>query len=231
MSRYELSVDYVPGTGYNFVFNEGTDDYLSFKIDEDDDLELFFGNETSLDYEENKKRKLTFIYNEFFKDLLPDVSKEDLSREFLHVEGLFSMIEKYIIDHDMYVEKENVNIPIEKDSYRVFYENDTGNISYYIKDYRIKDETGIIISPDGTFFPCLSTRFTDLEEGQKNLRKQIIKEFIYDKLRVNITFDRNADGKLLSIKTLYERAYSDLPKNKEEIPYGDSEMKTKVPRQ
>lgn len=227
-NKYKLRASYVPDSGYQFELDEGTMDGLNFSIDEDDNLTLYYGDSTYPDYEENKKRRLTVIYNNFFKNLLPDISIEELERETLHIDGLFEMVENYIIDRDMYVGIDKLDILLEENSYRICYDKDTGKISYYIKDYRIKDETGIIILPDGTFFPCLSTRFTNLDEKQKDLRKQIIKEFIYDKLKVKINFGRKSDGKLLSIKTLYERAFSSLPINKEEKPYSDSEKNSKL---
>lgn len=227
-NKYKLRASYVPNFGYQFELDEGTMDGLNFGIDEDDNLTLHYGDSTYPDYEENKKRRLTVIYNNFFKNLLPDISIEELERETLHIDGLFEMVENYIIDRDMYVGIDKFDILLEENPYRTFYDEDTGKISYYIKDYRIKDETGIVILPDGTFFTCLSTKFTNLDEKQKDLRKQIIKEFIYDELKVKIDFGRKADGKLFSTKTLYERAYSSLLINKKQTSYSDSEKNSKL---
>lgn len=224
-SRYKLSASYVPDLGYQFELDEGANDGLDFNIDLNDDLTIYYGNSTYPDYEENKRRRLTVIYNNFFKYLLPDVPMEKLENETLHIDGLFKMVENYIIERDMYVGIEKIDILLEEDSYRTFYDKDSGKISYYIKDFRIEDETAIIILPDGTFFPCLSTRFTNLDEEQEDLRKQIIIDFIYAKLDIKIDLGKNADGKLFTSKNLYEKA-SSLLEGKEDHSYSDSEKKS-----
>lgn len=226
-SRYMLRVSYIPDLGYQFELDEGTMDGLSFNIDETDNLTIDYGNSNYPDYEENKKRRLTVIYNNFFKNLLPDVSMEKLECETLHIEGLFKMIENYIIERDMYVGIEKFNILLEDNFYKTFYDKNTGKISYYIKDFRIKDETAIIILPDGTFFACLSTRFTNLDEKQETLRKEIIKEFVYKKLGVKIELGTNVEGKLFSSKKLYKKASLFL-NDKEDPLYSDSEKNVKL---
>lgn len=75
-------------------------------------------------------------------------------------------------------------------------------VTFYIKSKRFDDEFGIIIYPNGSFYPIISV--AHLYNSDADKRKEAIEKFIVSNLGVSINI--NDDSLFIEVEGLYEKA-------------------------
>lgn len=210
---------------YDFILDYGlyNNPYCFIKEDGEVFIDL-------ISYSFNKEEQKQ-MYQDMLDELLIPIfgkkAKEIMNLKSQNISSAFSKAEEFIINYDIFVQYDSDEIEHDTNylndgnySYRSVYDEGIQNVTFYIKSKLFDDEMGIFIYSDGSFYPEVSVRRINLVDEAKTMRLKVIKEFIYNVLKVKINFGTIDRIHTLRIPLLYKKAQK-YAKNKGSIEYTD----------
>lgn len=216
---FDLEVSFIKDNNnyYEFYLDYGTNSSAIFNVSENNEVYVDLGNITYPDWDLIEKKRKDDLLKYFFKEIFGNSAEKIIDL------ALVSNVKDAFLNTQKFIEKNNIKVSYKEyddfsktDNYYelvTFYDEEMKIVNFYIKNETLDDEVGLKVYWDGTYYPIISTKHLKISNDDRKKREKLIKDFVYQVLKVNIKFEYKDGYTSLRIPELINRAISYAKKN------------------